>query len=128
MADAFLGTGWNYPIQLDDQGQIELAVQEQSVQQAIWMILDTSPGERVMHPDFGCGIHDLVFAVNNAATMGRVETEVREALDRWAPRIELLDVTATIDPAQRNQINIEIDYRVRTTNNRFNLVYPFYLE
>jgi hypothetical protein len=92
------------------------------------MILGTARGERVMRPDFGCGIHDLVFAVNNATTAGRVVGEVRQALIQWEPRIDVLDVTASPDATEPNRLLIEIEYRVRATNSRFNLVYPFYLE
>jgi len=81
-----------------------------------------------MRPDFGCGIHDLVFAVNSPGTAGRVAGEVREALVQWEPRIDLLEVKARADGQAGERLLIEIDYRVRATNNRFNLVYPFYLE
>jgi len=90
--------------------------------------LGTAPGERVMRPDFGCGIHDLVFAVNSAGTAGRVASLVREALLRWEPRVDVLDVDAAADSAQPNLLLVKIDYQVRTTNSRFNLVYPFYLQ
>jgi uncharacterized protein len=82
----------------------------------------------VMRPDFGCGIHDQVFAVANSSTVGAVVSAVREALILWEPRIELLDVQAAQDAAAPTRLLVRIDYRVRTTNNQFNLVYPFYLE
>ena len=81
-----------------------------------------------MRPNFGCGIHDLVFAPNNAGTAGRVASEVRQALIQWESRIDLLDVKAYANPNEANQLLIEISYRVLSTNNQFNLVYPFYLE
>ena len=125
----FLGLGWNFPVGLDAGGQIGLTSDgEQSVRQSIWTILATSPGERVMRPDFGCGIHDLVFGVNNAATATAVTRAVSEALATWEPRIDVLDVYAAPDPTQPNVLVIEINYQVRSTNSRFNLVYPFYLE
>ena len=124
----FLGKGWRFPITLDDQGGIGEAQYEDSIRQAIWMILGTAPGERMMRPDFGCGIHDLVFAVNNAATAGQVAQAVRAALIRWEPRIDVENVTASPDPIQPNCLLIQIAYRVRSTNNPFNLVFPFYLE
>jgi phage baseplate assembly protein W len=125
----FLGLGWNFPIGQDAGHQIALTADgEESVRQSIWTILATSPGERVMRPDFGCGINDLVFAVNNAATATAVTRAVREALATWEPRIDVLDVYAAPDPSQDNLMNIEINYQVRSTNSRFNLVYPFYLE
>jgi uncharacterized protein len=126
----FLGLGWNFPVDCDDDGgQIELAPDgEEGVRQSIWMILGTSRGERVMRPDFGCGIHDLVFGVNDAATATAVAGAVRDALAAWEPRIDVLDVYAVPDPSRPNLLTIEINYRVRSTNSRFNLVYPFYLE
>jgi uncharacterized protein len=129
MSSAFLGVGWASPLQIDEKGQIALAHYEESVRQAIWMILGTARGERVMRPDFGCGIHDLVFATSGAGTAGRIVTEVRQALILWEPRIDIVNVTvATADSTAPNSLLIEIEYKVRTTNNQFNLVYPFYLE
>jgi uncharacterized protein len=127
MAQEFLGVGWQFPLQTDEKGKIAMARYEESIRQAIWMILGTAKGERVMRPDFGCGIHDLVFAVNSAGTAGRVAGEVRRALIEWEPRIDLENVTATSGDSRSNQLLIDIEYRVRATNNRFNLVYPFYL-
>jgi len=125
---AFLGVGWSFPVGVDGDGQIAMARYEESIRQAIWVILATARGERAMRPDFGCGLHDLVFAVNSAGTAGRVASEVRQALLTWEPRIDLLHVAASADPSEPNRLLIEIEYRVRATNNRFNLVYPFYLE
>src|SRR5919197_1226521 len=125
----FLGLGWNFPIDVDDGGQIELASDgEEGIRQSIWMILGTSPGERLMRPDFGCGIHDMVFGVNNAATATAVAVAVREALAVWEPRIDVLDVYVVPDASRPNLLLVEINYQVRSTNSRFNLVYPFYLE
>lgn len=129
MSAEFLGQGWNFPIQPDaEAGGIAVAAYGTSIPQAIWMILATAPGERLMRPDFGCDIHDLVFAVNDATTASRVAAEVRRALVLWEPRIELLDVTAAPDLAAANRLLIRIEYQVRATNSRYNLVYPFYLE
>jgi uncharacterized protein len=127
MPAEFLGVGWKFPVDVTD-GRIDRAYYDDSVRDAIWLILGTAKGERVMRPDFGCGIHDLVFSVNNATTAGLVEHEVRQALILWEPRIELLDVEVTPNPAEAYTLLIRIEYRVRTTNNVFNLVYPFYLE
>jgi uncharacterized protein len=129
MSEGFLGLGWNFPVTLDDDGQVEMAPEpEEGISQSIWMILGTSPGERVMRPDFGCGIHDMVFGVNNTGTANAVAGAVREALAVWEPRIDVLDVYAVPDPARPNLLLIEINYQVRSSNSRFNLVYPFYLE
>jgi len=128
MSKDFLGVGVAFPVQINQDKQVAMARYEDSVSQAIWMILGTARGERVMRPDFGCGIHDLVFATNSAQTAGRAASEVRQALIQWEPRIDVQNVTAAADPAALNRLLIEITYRVRATNNQFNLVYPFYLE
>ncbi len=127
MPGDFLGNGWNFPIQLDGNGQIVQASDEASIAQAIWTILGTAWGERVMRPDFGCGINDLVFAVNNAETAGRLASSVRSALLQWEPRIEVQDVQVSSGDGG-NLLNINISYQVRANNNKYNIVYPFYLE
>ncbi len=127
MSSEFLGVGWRFPV-TSGQGRIAMAAYEESIRQSIWLILATAPGERVMRPDFGCGIHDLAFAPNDAATAARAAGEVREGLVLWEPRIELLNVEARGDPGDAGRLLIEIEYLVRSTNSRFNLVYPFYLE
>lgn len=124
----FLGVGWSSPLQFTTTGQIEMARYEDCVRQSIWMILSTAPGERLMRPDFGCGMHDLVFSNNSAAAIGQIVNAVHLALIRWEPRIDVLDVDAISEANQPNHLLIQISYQVRTTNNRFNLVYPFYLE
>ncbi len=122
----FLGKGWGFPVKADEKHRIVMTEDEENIQQAIWIILATAPGERVMRPDFGCGIHRFVFAVNDATTIGNVVREVRQALVLWEPRIDLLDVDAEI--RERGELLlINVHYRVRSTNNFFNLVYPFYL-
>jgi phage baseplate assembly protein W len=125
----FLGLGWSFPVTTDADGQVALAPSpEEGIRQSIWTILSTAPGERVMRPEFGCGLADLVFGVNNAGTASAVAGAVREALARWEPRIDVLDVYAAADPGRPNVLLIEIDYQIRSSNSRFNLVYPFYLE
>ena len=125
----FLGVGWAFPVEsVAAQERFALAEHEESIRQAIRIILSTAKGERVMRPDFGCGLYELVFDPNNAATRGMAEYYVSEALRLWEPRIEMLEVTATAGGEQGEMLLISIDYRVRTTDNRFNLVYPFYLD
>ena len=126
MAEAdFLGSGWSLP-SLVQRGQIDLSYGEQNIRESIWTILATAPGERVMRPTFGCGLHDLVFALTNTATLGRVRKLVWDALVLWEPRIDVTDVD--VETKGRGEVLlINIHYRVRTTNNFFNLVYPFYL-
>jgi uncharacterized protein len=100
---------------------------DDDIRESIRIILSTSKGERVMRPDFGCGIHDFVFASINTTTIGLVESSVREALTRWEPRIELLKVLVSTEESNVGRLLVGIDYRVRGTNSEFNLVYPFYL-
>ena len=125
----FLGVGWGYPVERDEsKGRFAIAAHEESIRQSIQIILSTAPGERVMRPDFGCAIHELVFAPNGAATRGMAEHHVREALLRWEPRVEVMDVKAVASDAHDEELLIDINYRVRMTDSRFNLVYPFYLD
>jgi phage baseplate assembly protein W len=129
MSKNFLGRGWKFPVEINrDKQCIAKAEYEDSIHQAIWIILSTAKGERVMRPGFGCGIHDLVFAINNASTIGEAKFEVEESLRIWEPRIEVLNVEAAASGNQGEKLLINVLYRVRTTDNRFNLVYPFYLQ
>jgi phage baseplate assembly protein W len=127
MAKEFLGRGWKFPVSIDPEGKIEMSEYEQDIKEAIWLILSTAKGERVMRPDFGCGIHDFVFASINTATIGLIESSVREALTLWEPRIELKEVSVSAEQADVGKLLVSINYMVRATNNEFNLVYPYYL-
>ncbi|PZO53772.1 MAG: baseplate protein, partial [Phormidesmis priestleyi] len=120
--------GWAFPPTLDDQGQVNMSLYESAVRQSIWMILSTAPGERLMRPDFGCSIQNQVFMPNSADITGRIVSDVQRSLIEWEPRIDVLSVDVSPEAAQPNCLLIQINYQVRTTNNRFNLVYPFYLE
>ena len=126
MANGFLGVGWGFPIVIE--GALQTAKYDESIRQSIQIILETARGERVMRPDFGCGLHERVFAINDSLTRGTASDDVREALRHWEPRIEVLKVTVTAAGAADEILNISIDYRVRSTDNRFNLVYPFYVD
>jgi len=128
MPGSFLGTGWKLPIAVDDRGRIEMVSDDESVRQSIWTILSTAPGERVMRPNFGCGLAEMVFAPNTPGTAGQIMSAVREALIQWEPRIDVLEVDAVPDDTQPNLLSIAVSYLVRSTNNQFNLVYPFYLQ
>lgn len=124
----FLGKGWSFPVAKDERvPRFAVAEYEACVEQGIQVVLRTALGERVMRPDFGCAIHELVFAPNSAATRGMAEHHVRDALLLWEPRIEVLDVTAVGSDDQEEVLSIGVHYRVRMTDSRFNLVYPFYL-
>lgn len=101
---------------------------EEDIREAIWIIIDTSKGERIMRPDFGCGIHDYVFETMNSTTISLAEQSVRDALLLWEPRITLIEVKALTDEIEVGKLLINVKYLVNATNNRFNLVYPFYLK
>jgi uncharacterized protein len=127
MPKAFLGVGWSFPVAVSAAGEISLAEYEESVRQSILIILGTARGERVMRPDFGCGLYDLVFAVNSASTASKVAQAIREALLMFETRIDVRDIQ--VQPQNGGEVLLtSIDYEVRATNNIFNLVYPFYLE
>jgi len=122
-----IGTGVAFPLGVDRRGALALARDGDDVRQAISIILSTAPGERPMRPEFGCGVHDYVFDVLDAATLGQMETEVRRALERWEPRIDVLDVDFELDGNSDGPLAITIEYRLRATNDVRNLVYPFYV-
>lgn len=128
MAKSFLGVGTSFPLQLDAKtGEVARAAYEESVRQAILIILGTARGERLMRPDFGCEIHDLVFASMSAATIGRAKKAVNDALLHHESRIDVTDIDVQTG-GDGNVLFIDIQYEVRATNNVFNLVYPFYLQ
>jgi phage baseplate assembly protein W len=124
---AFLGRGWAFPVAVDASGAIATAEYEEDIRQAIRIILDTDPGERVMRPDFGAGLRALVFEPINTTTIALTKHRVEQALILWEPRIDTIGVMVTTDPP-RGKLNIEVRYRVRRTNTFYNLVYPFYLQ
>src|SRR3954468_10963153 len=107
-----LGSGLAFPLQVDRLGGIALASGEQDIDQAIELILSTAPGERPMRPEFGCGVHDFVFDTIDAATVGRLETEIRAALDRWEPRIAVEAVDFNLNQVGEGRLLINIGYRV----------------
>ena len=123
----FLGTGWKFPVQVTPSGKIALARNEQRIEESIYLILSTARGERVMLPDFGCGIHNLVFAPNNQITISAVVQTVRRSLVAYEPRIDVLDINVETAPEDPNLLLIRIEYRIRANNALGNLVYPFYV-
>jgi uncharacterized protein len=127
-ARAFLGVGWAFPPRVDAGGAVAEAVYEDDVREAIRIIIGTNPGERVMRPDFGAGLATFVFEPVNPTTVARVQRQVREALLAWEPRIDVESVAVTPQGAPPVVLLIELVYRVRATNARENLVYPFYLQ
>ena len=123
----FLGSGWRWPMAIDSQGGVALVHEEADIREAIINILQTAPGERVMRPEYGCAIHDLIFAPMNARTMGLIVRYVQQALGRWEPRIEVPDVEVDVDPDDDSRVLIEVRYRIKSTHDERSLVYPFYL-
>ena len=123
----FLGTGWGFPVDLEGGRGAGLRHGDELIAESIWLILCTRPGERLMRSDFGCRIHELLFASLDATTAGLAREYVRVALRRWEPRITQLDVQ--VEPDQtRGMLEVRLNYLVIATNTRRNLVYPFYLE
>lgn len=128
MSSEFLGRGWKFPVQVDPAtGRIRLSEYEEDIAEAIRIILGTSKGERVMRPDFGCDMREFVFGVPDDATLRLLESSVAEAIRIWEPRVEQVEVEAESDRQDAGKVLLHIRYTVRTTNNLFNLVYPFYL-
>jgi uncharacterized protein len=121
----FIGSGWGFPAAISRGGSVRLFNGTAELDASIRMILSTMPGERVMRPEFGCDIWALAFAPLTPGTLGLMEHAVREAVERWEPRVTLDRVIAT--PEHDNAtVLIELDYRVRATNDTRNLVFPFY--
>lgn len=123
----FIGAGWAFPLRADATGSIALVRGDREIVESIRLILATAPGERPMRPEFGCKIHDLVFAPADAATAGRIAYEVRLSLERWEPRITLVDVRVSFDKSRPEMLLIDVDYAVRGSNDPRNLVFPFYV-
>jgi len=127
MSNEIIGRGWAFPPQINSQGGLALTGGDNELDQAILIILSTAPGQRVMRPSFGCRLHELVFAPNNAQTRARAQRYVEEALGMWEPRIQVGEVTVRPDPDAGNRLLIEIEYEARATRDERSLVYPFYL-
>lgn len=123
----FLGQGWRFPIVPDAGGGLGYVAGDENVEQSLRLLLLTALGERVMRPDFGCRAPKLVFAPGSVQYLRLLETAVREAVRDWEPRVELEDVVAEAVAGDETRVNVNIDYRVRSSNTRTNLVFPFYL-
>ncbi|MGH6655746.1 MAG: GPW/gp25 family protein [Actinocrinis sp.] len=126
VAEDFVGRGWAFPLRLDSTGAFALSSGDQDVAEAIRLILGTAPGERPLRPEFGCPVHELIFDTVDAALAGRAGALVSAALTRWEPRIDVLGVDARPDPDAPQVLRISVDYRINATNDRRNLVFPFY--
>jgi phage baseplate assembly protein W len=124
---SFVGAGWAFPMGVDGRGGIAMATEEKDIARGIFLVLSTAKGERRMRPEFGCAIHDLVFAPNDATTHGLIRYHVMEALNWWEPRIDVVDVLVDTDEADPAQLLVTIRYTIKSTNAETSLVYPFYL-
>ena len=125
--EALVGRGWSFPPRVGPQGGVLLASEQNEIDQAIHIILSTSPGERVMRPTFGCRLHDLLFAPNNSHTAAQARRYVEEALGMWEPRIEVRRIDVYPDEDAGHCLVIEVEYEIKATHDQRSLVYPFYL-
>lgn len=128
MSTSFLGRGWKFPVGVNPTtGRIAMSVHVEDIKESIRIIISTAPGERLMRPDFGCGIHDLVFSTISPPTIGLFESRVREAISKWEARVDIVSLDISSKDADRGKLEINLNCRVRDTNSEFNFVFPFYL-
>jgi phage baseplate assembly protein W len=127
VAQEFIGAGVSFPMRTDRTGRVALVTGTREIEESIRLILATAPGERPMRPEFGCAVHDYVFAPADAGTAGDIAYAVRVALERWEPRIDVEDVTVRFERADEGVLYIDVRYALRGTNDPRNLVFPFYV-
>ena len=125
-AHDFVGAGWAFPPSTDPNGRIALVTNEREIEQAIQIIVMTYPGERPMRPAFGCRLRDFVFRSADHSTASELAFAVKSAVEMWEPRVDVHDVLVRPDPIERNRLDVEIVYSIKRTNDRRNLVFPFY--
>lgn len=130
MADQYpvIGTGFKFPIKVNSKGGLDWSSGPQRIQDAIWIIISTSLGERVMRPTFGAGAADFVFEPNSVASQARLSAAVSSALTQWEPRIEVVNVSITQAPQVPSGVLVSIQYTIRSTNELYNMVYPLYVQ
>src|SRR4051794_7516146 len=127
MGQEFVGSGWAFPLRADTTGGVALVSGVREIEESIRLILATAPGERPMRPEFGCAVHEYIFAPADAATAGDIAYAVRVAIDRWEPRVHLEDVTVRFEAVDQGVLYIEVHYSLGGTNDPRNLVFPFYM-
>ena len=127
MGERFIGAGLAFPMQVDATGGIALVRREREIEESMRLILATAPGERPMRPEFGCGIHDFVFAPADGSTAGQIAYEVRTSLERWEPRIDVEEVAVSVDAHHEGLLYVDVHYTYRGSNDPRNLVFPFYV-
>ena len=123
----FIGRGFSFPMRVDQSGSLAMTAGSDDINSSIRMVLTTAPGERLMRPEFGCRIWELLFEPINANTLGLMSEAVREAVARWEPRVTLEDVRLEPAVGSTGEVKNHLDYRIRATNDQRNLVYPFYV-
>jgi len=128
MGQDFLGTGWAFPVLPDPTGGLRYVSGETSIQDCLLVLLQTATGERVMRPDFGTTAPTLVFAPGSPANLRLLENSITDAIQAYEPRVELDSVVAEPTPGQENQVVVSVNYRIRRTNTKANLVFPYYLD
>lgn len=125
---AFLGTGWKFPIGVDEAtGRIEMSSCEENIEESVRIIIGTKKGERIMQPEFGCRLSEYVFETVDYTTLHSMKNEVENALIRWEPRITDIQAQVSDERIDEGLLNIHVSYVIRSTNNLYNLVYPFYI-
>jgi uncharacterized protein len=126
VSEEFIGSGWGFPVRTDAVGGIALVSREREIEESVRLVLGTAVGERPMRPEFGCRIHEYVFAPADATTAGLIAYDVRASLARWEPRIDVDEVHVTPDPDDSSTLYITVDYTILHSNDPRNLVFPFY--
>ncbi|NLE44887.1 MAG: GPW/gp25 family protein [Chloroflexi bacterium] len=123
----FLGRGVAFPLQLSARGGVALVEGERDIEQSIRIILGTKPGERVMRPEFGCRVHELLFEPRSASTETRMHRYVLDALKRWEPRIDVISVNVYADADVDGALLAEVSYVIKATHDERSIVYPFFI-
>ena len=124
---SFLGTGWCFPPEfLKSTKEVKMVSEEDDIRESLFILFSTSPGERIMYPTYGCGLRSMVFEGMNENAI----TEIKDLIDRavlfFEPRITLNSIEVTTEEQNEGRLNIALEYTVKTTNSRSNMVYPFY--
>lgn len=125
----FLGVGWSFPPQFHNQGgttDVKMVAEEEDIQESLAILLSTRPGERIMQPGYGCGLHDMVFEIINETTITEIRDVIERAILFYEPRINLEAIEVGTENVYEGRIDIQLDYAMRKTNTRSNVVYPFY--
>lgn len=122
---SFLGTGWAFPPSFSDKGAIMVSA-ERDIHESLYILLSTTPGERIMQPTYGCGLKLHVFDQINESSIAVMKDIVKKAILFFEPRVTVDQIDINDEETMVGKVNINIVYKVRATNNRYNLVYPFY--